>query len=484
MRLEARDPDATTYKGCDATCEEHGSQEDVFKRIVASAAAQGLPGPHNVLYMNSVYLWPFDAASALGTSAMVTDVHGKPHEENCDPGIFPSYFFDFGKPAGAKSWLDIIRKHIVQSNVTDGVYCDCCGMVPFHCDGESENATCFAKRNGKTMSTNEVVTPATVDAYTRRKQATLAEAVRLVTNASGNAGTFYNKVNHGPTKGLGNIEWIKVGPPPQLHAVIKAQTDHGGYVVVGGSNAYSNPKQETTPAGQNISDGRSLQRCPDNMVAQFLLGLEPGAYLLCNGWDSRFGRPLGKPLGPPVLLNGSLWSRSFRSGVVATWDLGKKSGRISWPGVGPPSPTPHPPAPSPAPPPPSAACPGPECPPVPASNFKGCYIDHVHGKCDLPHIPPHGNGHCKKTMAAARWQTEHSQFAPGGDSVERCNSLCAPLGYKYFGLQAGHACFCGNSFGSMGAAPHESDCSARCRANQTEICGGADFNSVYEVVQV
>ena len=88
------------------------------------------------------------------------------------------------------------------------------------------------------------------------------------------------------------------------------------------------------------------------------------------------------------------------------------------------------------------------------------------------------------TMAAARWQTEHSQFAPGGDSVERCNSLCAPLGYKYFGLQAGHACFCGNSFGSMGAAPQESDCSARCRANQTEICGGADFNSVYEVVQV
>ena len=66
------DPDATTYKGCDASCEEHGSQEDVFKRIAASAKAQGLPGPHNVLYMNSVYLWPFDAASALGAAAMVT----------------------------------------------------------------------------------------------------------------------------------------------------------------------------------------------------------------------------------------------------------------------------------------------------------------------------------------------------------------------------------------------------------------------------
>ena len=65
------EPDATTYKGCNASCEEHGSQEDVFKRVAASAKAQGLHGPHNVLYMNSVYLWPLDAASALGTDAMV-----------------------------------------------------------------------------------------------------------------------------------------------------------------------------------------------------------------------------------------------------------------------------------------------------------------------------------------------------------------------------------------------------------------------------
>ena len=465
------DPVATTYPGCNASCEEHGSQEDVFKRVMASAEAQGLPGPHNVLYMNSVYLWPFDAASQFGADAMVCDTTGKPHEENCDPGIYPSYFFDFGKPKGASSWLDIIRKHIVDG-VADGVYCDCCGMVPFHC---MENGTCIAKRNGHTRSVNEVVTQEVVDRYTAGKQKTLAEAVRMVTNASGNAGTFYNKVDNGPTKGLGNIVWVGISPPPHLHELINATRATGSYAVVGGSNSYSNPKLETLPSGQNISDGRSLQRCDDNTVAQFLLGLEPGAYLLCNGWDSRFGRKLGSPLGPPTQA-GALWERSFASGVVATWDTTAHKGSITWPGVSPPPP--GPPQPPPTPPGPSQPpCPGPQCPDVPASNLVGCYIDHVHGVCDLPHLPAHSTGHCKPVDALM-----DRQFPPGGDSVERCNSLCAPLGYKYFGVQAGHACFCGNSYGRFGAAKDKGSCHVKCQANASEVCGGADFNSVYKVV--
>jgi hypothetical protein len=501
------EPDATTYKGCDASCEEHGSQEDVFKRVAASAKAQSLPGPHNVLYMNSVYLWPFDAASQYGADAMVTDTAGQPHEENCDPvrpvlenqrmlevlagqkgvsnwsvcggqGIYPSYFFDFGKPKGASSWLDIIQKHIVDG-AADGVYCDCCGMVPFHCQ---ENGTCIAKRNGHTKSVNEAVTQEVVDKYTAGKQKTLARAVAMVTNATGNAGTFYNKVNNGPTEGLGNIVWVKIAPPPHLHQLINSTRAKGSYLVVGGSNSYSNPKTETLPSGQNISDGRSLERCNDDTVAQFLLGLEPGAYLLCNGWDSRFGRKLGAPLGPPTQA-GVLWSRSFESGVVAKWDTATEKGSIAWPGV--PPPPPGPPSPSPGPKPnPGPACPGHKCPPVPASNFKGCFIDHVHGKCDLPHVPVHSTGHCKPDAAEATAGTEKTQFPPGGDSVERCNSLCAPLGYKYFGLQAGHACFCGNTYGSFGKAKNPSSCHVKCQANTSEVCGGLDYNSVYEVESV
>lgn len=31
-------------------------------------------------------------------------------------------------------------------------------------------------------------------------------------------------------------------------------------------------------------------------------------------------------------------------------------------------------------------CPGVQCPHVPASNAKGCYIDHTDGLCDLPYV--------------------------------------------------------------------------------------------------
>jgi hypothetical protein len=53
---------ASAIPGCDASCEQHATQSAVFARMKASAAKQGRRPPHAVMYMNSVYLWPFDAA--------------------------------------------------------------------------------------------------------------------------------------------------------------------------------------------------------------------------------------------------------------------------------------------------------------------------------------------------------------------------------------------------------------------------------------
>eukprot|EP00666_Eupelagonemidae_sp_cell4sb_P000574 gene574-12296_t len=264
-------------------------------------------------------------------------------------------------------------------NLSYGRHGDCCGLVPFHCGG---NGTCTARRNGRVKSVNERVTQAAVDAHVTGKNATLREAVALVTDPSGNNGTFFNKVHNKEfTEVAGNIVWIgDPAPPPGLHKKILAGVARGGYVVVGGSNSYANPKKETLPTGQNISDGRSLRKCSEDKLAQFLLGVEPvlgglrrtsadsttlpGAYLLCNGWDERFGRPLGLPLGPPA-QTAAVWSRTFKSGVVAKWDESASKGTVVWPGV--PAPPPTPPAPPPAP----SLCPGLKCPPVPAANYGG-----------------------------------------------------------------------------------------------------------------
>ena len=41
-------------------------------------------------------------------------------------------------------------------------------------------------------------------------------------------------------------------------------------------------------------------------------------------------------------------------------------------------------------------------------------------------------------------------------------------------------CFCGNSYGSYGAAA-ETDCWQTCNGNSAEICGGPWRNSVYKI---
>ena len=116
----------------------------------------------------------------------------------------------------------------------------------------------------------------------------------------------------------------------------------------------------------------------------------------------------------------------------------------------------------------------------------------VNGTCDLPVLPHGSSGHCapNKTgepqvelLDVERLDEEEEGFPPGGDSLERCNSLCAPLGYPFFGSQAGHACFCGAHYGTMGAAP-EGACSSPCQANASEYCGGPDANSVWKTVAV
>eukprot|EP01051_Picozoa_sp_SAG22_P011177 SAG22_NODE_1055_length_5789_cov_3.943234_7_plen_69_part_00 len=67
--------------------------------------------------MNQVYNWPFDLSHGTHggpTEMNVVDVHGRPHVEQCDPGIFPSFFYDHGREAGREAFLDVIRRNVVQ----------------------------------------------------------------------------------------------------------------------------------------------------------------------------------------------------------------------------------------------------------------------------------------------------------------------------------------------------------------------------------
>ena len=84
---------ASLNPGCNPSCDQHGKQVREFGIIKQTARKAGRPLPHAMLYMNSVYDWPFDATHGQGALNIdVLDIYGNPHAEQCDPGIYPSFF--------------------------------------------------------------------------------------------------------------------------------------------------------------------------------------------------------------------------------------------------------------------------------------------------------------------------------------------------------------------------------------------------------
>jgi hypothetical protein len=58
-----------------------------------------------------------------------------------------------------------------------------------------------------------------------------------------------------------------------------------------------------------------------------------------------------------------------------------------------------------------------------------------------------------------------------------CSTLC--FGFKFFGVQFGGGCFCGNDYGNQGGKAPDSDCDTACGGDPSIKCGGAYKNSIY-----
>jgi len=314
---------ATALPGCGPECDQHGKQDELFAQIKVLAKKAGRRSPHCVLYMNAVYDFPFNREHKLGDAIDVLDIHGRPHMESCDPGIFPTFFYDFGKEAGQNAWLSIVRRAVVEGS-SDGVYADCYGKIPFKCP-KVPNGTCIANRNGKMESVNIVVSDALVDAYKIGKNATMRAAAQLV----GPNGSFYSKLSHFDRdpiygKGSGNLMFLNLNVAADTLAKnVKTALKFYKYVIAGSANGFSNPKWQWP--GEDMKN-----HCKEDQMAAFLIAVEPGAFILCNGFDNDlFTRPLGLPLAPAVQdPKTGTWSRSFIGGTNVTWNNG--TGHIQW----------------------------------------------------------------------------------------------------------------------------------------------------------
>ncbi|PAA47403.1 hypothetical protein BOX15_Mlig019494g2 [Macrostomum lignano] len=96
--------------------------------------------------------------------------------------------------------------------------------------------------------------------------------------------------------------------------------------------------------------------------------------------------------------------------------------------------------------------------PKPHPVYEGCYVDKRVPR-DLP------------TLAGYNPDMKR----------ELCETWCRKYQAKYFGLQEGISCWCGQEFGKHGKA-EEVMCSTRCVGERKDRCGGLLHNSVYKIV--
>ena len=94
------------------------------------------------------------------------------------------------------------------------------------------------------------------------------------------------------------------------------------YLIVGNGNSYKHP---TAHGGI----GPEKSQCKETVVAMFLLAVEPGCFLLCQGLDVKWGdAALGPATGPATRAPDGNWSRTFASGTHATFSGGV--GKVVW----------------------------------------------------------------------------------------------------------------------------------------------------------
>jgi hypothetical protein len=115
------------------------------------------------------------------------------------------------------------------------------------------------------------------------------------------------------------------------------------------------------------------------------------------------------------------------------------------------------------------------------ATYIGCYHD-CNGGRDLPAFYC-SNGktddvNCGPSSSCANDPSGMQNYA-GHDAMTTvvCSALCK--GFKFFGMEAGGQCFCGNDYGNQGGKVPESDCNVPCPGDASIMCGSSNRNSIY-----
>ena len=263
-----------------------------------------------VFYLNTLYDFPFLELHGkfLKANADVVVVDGKLIAFKNDNGMPDINVFDFSQQVGRDLWTGFVQD-LINTGYVDGLFDDKHDILAMWNETGSFWQLCEWGTGKNTWNIScGIISNETAQEYNKGKPQVL-EALHKMFGPT--AVVFFNTTKMTRMK-LGDIK-------SPLSFAKDVQTSLSMY-------PYSYVQTGDLIDGDCTSTKSS---CSEDELAMFLLAVEKGAILGCNGWDEQFSKPLGDPLAPAT-KSGNEVTRHFKSGTYVTWDLTKQQGKIVW----------------------------------------------------------------------------------------------------------------------------------------------------------
>ena len=283
---------------CESSCGEEN-----YQLATLQAVKQRNPAVAGVFYLNTLYDFPYYKLTGQFTAAdeHVRDVNGKVIGIENDNGMRHVPIFDFSQPSAVQRYLDFHRS-IAARGLSDGTFPDKSDVFAFLNKSTNQWNLCEnpggPPRKHAWADACGQISEAKARAYNSGKQ-TMMSGLKQIYGPKG--AVYYQNIPR-------RSPHLDTDDPIELHSeIVRSLQSHPYlYFMIGDNN-----------------DNRTniTRKCTDDIVNAFVLVVEEGAILGCNGWDERFGYPLGDPLGPPKLktVSGNVTrvvERRFKSGSV------------------------------------------------------------------------------------------------------------------------------------------------------------------------
>lgn len=289
---------------CRPSCGADNYQMETIKR-----AKTVNPKLAAVFYLNTLYDFGMLELHAkfLEAKADIVDINGKPVTFKNDNGMPNVNVFDLGQETGRDLWINFV-KNLKESGYVDGLFPDKSSILAEWNETGSFWQICEWGTGKNTWNIScGIISNETAKKYNDAKPMVLETLYEIF---APNGFLFYSNLT-------AFLKLNKDQSPLNFANDVKAQLSNHQYCYV---------HMRDLQGGDCTSIESS---CKTDEIVFFLLGMETGAILGCNGWDDQFSKPLGDPLGPAV-QKGKQLERHFKSGTYVTWDLSKKTGKIFW----------------------------------------------------------------------------------------------------------------------------------------------------------